>query len=170
MSLFRWRIPRGVRSPWWTQTREVIVMIARGVSAADVEIAVTRASRLFFDGNVILNRSEVRGTRVRFTLRVRDSRGPGAHASARRRTVSACWHAHREVIAALLQAMPEGRVTTAVADYRGLSDFLETFPETAYDNIGSVFEPVERWAACECPPEPDPSTPRWMRERHGAVT
>jgi hypothetical protein len=50
----------------------------------------------------------------------------------------------------LLALRPDARIKTAFADYRGLSDFLDTAPATGYANVGSMMYPVQMREACFC--------------------
>jgi hypothetical protein len=83
---------------------------------------------------------------------------PGARRSAppayaggtARRTVSACWHAHRDILRALFQAHPQATIISAMARYEGLAGFEATFPDTAWKNIGSIARPAYMPDLCEC--------------------
>ena len=65
-----------------------------------------------YDGNVIFNRQpEPVGSRIRFTLRVKDSKKPGDRRSHQgRRMSSACWHVHRDFFDELFKVNPESYV------------------------------------------------------------
>lgn len=121
-----------------------------GVSIGDVQYAKERATDAF-NGNLRFNREpEVSGRAVSFTLRVFKSKEPGAHlARGGRRTVAACWHAHLEVMRELFK-VGATRVLTAFADYRSAEDLEEKKWITFRRNVGSMFEPAEYGALCEC--------------------
>jgi hypothetical protein len=86
-----------------------------------------------------------------FTLGVHDSKGRGARRSQDgRRIAAACWHAHRDTLRALFLLEPTAIVKTAMATYKGLSGFEETFPDTYHKNSGSIMNPVEYGSLCEC--------------------
>lgn len=48
-----------------------------------------------------------------------------------RATVSASWEAHKHFLWCLFAQLPEGRVKTTCADYRGVEDFVSKYPSTA---------------------------------------
>lgn len=129
-------------------------MEIRGVSYGDVERIIAQVSRDRYAGNVISNSdahallSGGRGFRGR--LSVRDSRGEGARTSASgRRGPYACWHAYRDVLAALFAEYPQAKVRTALARYVGREGFEELYPATAYVNIGSEMQPAYMPQLCE---------------------
>jgi len=109
-----------------------------------------------YRGNIIFKRHpEPDGKACIFTLTVRDSTGPGSRVSASgRRVAAACWHAHRDIMAAIFNRYPDARLKTALADYRGQSAFNMRFPATGYTNIGSAFNPVHLHRACNCARQP----------------
>lgn len=78
-------------------------MIAINCNIEKLELAL-KAVNSIFDSNIKLNNVKVlTAERVRFTLRVKDSKLAGAAYSTRgRRTGSACFHAHGAVIDALI--------------------------------------------------------------------
>lgn len=138
-------------------------MDAINVTPDDVETALHAANHLH-GGNLIFNNGPVRknGKRVTFTIRVRDSHADGAKVNIRhglsnghpsvseRRSTSACWHAHRDVLAALFLLHPDATVITAMARYEGANGFLDTFPATAHRNIGSQVFPITMAESCDC--------------------
>jgi hypothetical protein len=113
-----------------------------------------------YGGNVRIDTAvEERGKVIRFKLRAEQSgdgkRGGDCAPGARRswsgtRTVSACWHAHRDILRALFQAHPQAVIVTAMARYEGLAGFEDTYPDTAHKNIGSMMEPAYMPALCDC--------------------
>lgn len=133
------------------------------VSPEVVKASVAAASERY-GGNVICDgEPEHTGvtvkSSVRLKLRVKDSAGPGAGISidrfgstkkGYRRKVSACWHAHRDVLAEIFRACPDARVKSVMADYRGADDFERKFPDTAHVNIGSMVYPVAAGDSCLC--------------------
>jgi hypothetical protein len=112
-----------------------------GILPADVAAAVADVSRRRYGGNVYAFNcrpdGRVRRPGTRFLLRPEDSRGPGSRyadgdSGAGRlnygrpsvRAVSACsWDAHGWVLAETLARHPDAEIRTAVATYRGASDF-----------------------------------------------
>jgi hypothetical protein len=67
-----------------------------------------------------------------------------------RRIASVCWHGHYAFMRYLLALVPEARIKTAFADYRGLDEFLRDAPETGEKNIGSSYYPLAMADACYC--------------------
>lgn len=75
-------------------------MIARYCSINDLEYALKKVNEEF-DDNIIFKREPEYMSRnsIRFTLTVKDSRGPGSRKSSspfspERRVSAACWHVH----------------------------------------------------------------------------
>ena len=134
-----------------------------GATQEDLATIVERVSAEQYGGNIrvgegMQGRWSTQGSRVKrvlFGLRVNSSQGPGHRRSAgglsqSKRMVAACWHAHRDVMAAIFDAFPDARLKTSLADYRGAGDFREAFPETYYSNIGSMMFPCYMGDACDC--------------------
>ena len=107
-----------------------------------------------YDDNVQFNRQpEVHGNWIHFTLRVARSDKPGARRSHQgRRMTAACWHVHRDFMWGMFSYYPEARLVTAMADYDGIAGFLEKFPATGDQNIGSMASPLKASEACDCKP------------------
>ena len=139
-------------------------MFVYGLSLADVECVVRDVSNALYDGNIVIrtgaDRSNQAGPRATFTLRASDTAGCGSKGSAssfgkgtgprgRRRTISACWHAHYDVLAELFIRFPSARVVTAIATYTGRT-FRERALATARINVGSQAFPVTAPDCCEC--------------------
>jgi hypothetical protein len=139
-------------------------MFVYGVSLADIHRVVRDVSSTLYDGNVTVRTGEDRsnraGPRATFTLRATDTTGSGAKGSAsafgkgtgpngRRRTISACWHAHYGVLAELFARFPSARVVTAIATYTAPT-FRARALATAYLNVGSELSPVTAPDCCEC--------------------
>lgn len=124
---------------------------------------VGRVSREQYDGNITIGTGTQgdwrtvgkRVQHVRFALRVNSSKGPGHRRSVSafspsRRLIAACWHAHRDVMAAIFEANPDARLKTSFADYRGREGFEDGFMSTYYKNIGSQMYPAYMGDACDC--------------------
>ena len=109
--------------------------------ALHAEIAsVTNKAGTSFNARIVPDSSRVHGAR-------RSAPTPWNNGRA---VKAACWHAHRDVLAALFDIAPEARVQSAFADYRGKADFREKFPLTAAPNVGSQIMPVRICDLCEC--------------------
>ncbi len=67
-----------------------------------------------------------------------------------RKVHAVCWHGHRDFFRAVYRREPEAVFVTAIARYEGTEGFEETFPETAYRNIGSQMYPCTMAEACYC--------------------
>lgn len=136
-------------------------MIIRSALTLDRIRDITgEVSEARYAGNVTLARGAhtVRHTRNGLTVSlrtvVRDSREAGARRSGSgRRMPAACWHATRDVLAAMFDADPDAVVTTAMARYDGRDGFHRTFPGTADHNVGSMIAPASIEEMCECPGE-----------------
>jgi hypothetical protein len=139
-------------------------MFVYGVSLTDIHRVVRDVASTLYDGNITVRTDEDRsnraGHRATFTLRATDTAGSGAKGSAsafgkgtgpngRRRTISACWHAHYDVLAQLFGRFPDARVVTAIATYAAPT-FRERALATAYLNVGSQLCPVSAPDCCEC--------------------
>jgi hypothetical protein len=155
-----------------------------GVSAYDVHMVIRDVSQARYEGNLIpkscQDRSNASGPRALFTLRVVDShsgkRGaigsPGRKGTGPRgmkRSISACWHAHWDVIEEMLRRYPGARVVSGfqlsgVSVQYTAETFRETALTTARVNVGSRDAPVTMPQCCDCdhtlysdiPPEVDP--------------
>ena len=127
-------------------------MKIKGITVDDLVAAVSIVSREQYDGNIIFNRSPDRiGNFLHFTLRVINSKGPGAKIShSGRRSVALCWHGHRDVMRELFRNHPTALLVTAVARYDGLMSFDQQYLETGYQNVGSQVDPLLYQEACEC--------------------
>lgn len=135
------------------------MIVRNGPEHFELVDIIKRVSSANYDRNLIIkdSRSETntRATIVRFTLRVVNSSGPGAHQSTsyggkRRRTVAACWHAHRDVLRVIFTRYPNATIRSAFATYNGRASFNRTFPATYDHNAGCAIEPVMYGDLCEC--------------------
>lgn len=70
--------------------------------------------------------------------------------SGERRINAVCWHVYRDVLTELFNQFPEARVYTAMAKYKGKDGFEANYPQTAYQNIGSMAYPMTMPETCEC--------------------
>jgi hypothetical protein len=110
-----------------------------------VESIVANISESHFGSNLYAAdiRREGNKGNVRFVLRVKDSRGPGARLSGSgRRTVSATWEVHRLVFDAIFALEPNAVLVTALATYKGYADYIDKFQDTWGKNAGSMMNPV----------------------------
>jgi hypothetical protein len=128
------------------------------VSADCIGHVVQAVSSANYDGNLIFKRLPERsGRAVLFTLTVRRAADPGGRRSnTGRKICAACWHCHRDVMAAIFAIVPDARIKTGWADYRGREDFNEKFDDTGNTNCGSVMEPLDYRDSCECAGDKEP--------------
>lgn len=111
-----------------------------------------------YDGNVIIDYIDDRRTRkdgrVTYILKLRaaSSKGLGARrAASGRRTVSVCWHAHRDVMRAIYAVDPSATIITMLATYDSASNFEATYGFTGTVNVGSMVAPGNIRDLCDCP-------------------
>lgn len=119
---------------------------------SDIAFVVDAIGRQNYGGNLEIKSSrQVSRNVVTFTIRATSSRGPGARCSwSGRRSIAACWHAHRDVMRALFTINPDGKLYTAMATYIGRQGFEDNFEATAGRNIGSRVSPAYMPDLCEC--------------------
>lgn len=122
-----------------------------GVTEHELQAIIETISRVQYAGNLQLAYSEPKRNHVEFTLRVQDSKGPGHRLGfSGRQMVSACWHAHRDVMRKIFDKHPNARLISAFATYDGADDFVRSFERTGSRNVGSMVEPRYYREMCEC--------------------
>lgn len=98
--------------------------------------------------------------RFKLKLKPRSSRRPGSRVSQehhyfsdikQKRIGSSCWHVHRDFMFEVFAINPDARIITALADYKGLEDFEDKFPDT-YHSGGMAGPAVisSVGGACNC--------------------
>jgi len=102
-----------------------------------------------------LRTDETRNRVYCFTLRMESSASRGAAVTwSGRRSIYACWHTHRDVIAGLFAMRPAARLVAGARKnglrYDGMYGFQRLFPETYYDQVGSLDRPATRGCLCAC--------------------
>jgi hypothetical protein len=134
-------------------------MLGKNVTTSDVAYALGRCNvHSAYDGNLRFKRLEDTPRGVQFTIMVHASDKPGARRSYHgRRIAAACWHAHRDLLAALFDMCPDAIISTGARRNDGKrtvyvrqAGFFRDFPETGHVNIGSMFEVCEYQDACDC--------------------
>jgi hypothetical protein len=120
-------------------------MIAKNVDRYEMERALEKVNARF-SGNVYWNRFEHKKNGIQFTLRVKDSKGPG-HAIGyhhARRLTFACWHVHGYFFEALFEVNPNvvvySRGKKITKDGGNWEDW----------NAGSEIYPLYMSNKCEC--------------------
>lgn len=98
-------------------------------------------------GNIVLSDLEQTGEGIRFSLNVKDIKGPGVLLdSKRRRTTSACWHAHGHFIEELFEAVEEAEVY-----FDWTRSWITKAGGNRQDkNIGTEDHPLLISRACDC--------------------
>lgn len=120
-------------------------MIAINSSVAEL-VQVLNDINEEYAGNIRFNRyPEKVGNRLRFTLRVSDSKRIGARVGhTGRRLISACYHAHGHFFEALFKRNPNAKIIsrgkTITANAGNWNDC----------NIGSIMQPLYFSEACKC--------------------
>lgn len=130
-------------------------MLIRNVSREDLEKALIAVNAMY-DNNIEWNNfqhegpSRGGGNTYRVTLKVKNSRGPGARrgfptdSKKGRRMINACYHVHGNWFAALFGINPNVTIRagdkTITKDYGNWED----------RNIGSVYRPYYFSEACDC--------------------
>lgn len=84
-------------------------------------------------------------------LTVKESHDDGARYSwAGRHCQAACWHAFRDVYREIFSIAPDAVITTTLARYTK-ENFETVYPQTAFTNVGSQFQPVTMPELCTGP-------------------
>jgi len=86
-----------------------------------IEKALEIISKTKYDGNIIFNRTPTPKGKdsVLLTLSTKSSKekGSGRAPQTKRRLVTACWHAHRDFFAKLLELCPNAEIKTQWSVY-----------------------------------------------------
>jgi len=125
-------------------------MKIKNITPLQMMSAICAVNKHYGD-NIQFNRFDVHTRSIDFTLRVKSSRGTGAKiSSSGRRSVAACWHAHRDFMRELFEISPSAVLTSMHAKYNGLEGFNQSYLATADINVGSQALPVSFAQACGC--------------------
>lgn len=130
-------------------------MNLKGVTLAQFNAAVATANlNPKYGGNLRVHQDAhetgVRKITTVGRLTVESSGGLGARTSwSGRKCQAACWHAFRDVIGLVFDYAPGAVVKTTMATYTTVN-FDSTYPDTAYVNVGSQFQPVTMPELCDC--------------------
>ena len=135
----------------WQASDTLLSMNIKPITTAQMESALATANKAY-DGNLTFKTFVPQNNGgVHFTLTVRDSKAPGARRShTGRRIAAACWHAHRDFMAAIFDLAPDAVLRSYLAVYKGKSGFERDYPATGYANISSIMQPMEHRHACDC--------------------
>jgi hypothetical protein len=124
-------------------------MIVKGLSIEELKRCLEIVN-IKYDGNVDFNTLKTEGKGIRFTLRVKNSRGKGARLSQHngRHLINACWHVHGDLFDIILKEYPSATITTADKKVYSVNG---TIMNNWIDwNLGSMMEPMYYSDACEC--------------------
>lgn len=136
-------------------------MLVKNATINQMDLALTELNKKY-DDNIIWNRApEHIGNQLRFTLRVKSSRGKGAKlgrigeqvGKPARHTINACWHVHGDFFDILLDMVPEAVVKSSIVtgDIVIYKDSTGTVIGNWQDwNIGSIMYPVMYSESCLC--------------------
>lgn len=131
-------------------------MLAKNTTIEQLEKALQTINQRY-DNNIYWNRApEPIGKQIRFTLRVKSSKGKGAKLSYSaysntRRTSSACWHVHGDFFDALLEIEPKAIITSKGNLLKIYRDNTGTIQGNWRDwNVGSIAFPVMYSESCLC--------------------
>ena len=122
-------------------------MLVRNTQTWHLENALTYINREYFSGNICWERApEKQGKALRFTLKVKDSKAPGARVSHQgRRMAKACWHVHGHLFDALFERCPEAVVipSQGMKIHAKGGNWIDR-------EIGSYARPMKYSEACGC--------------------
>jgi len=122
-------------------------MIAKNCTIDDLKKALDKVNKDFND-NVMFNRypEVVLKNQIRFTLRVKDSKGPGHRIGyyKRQKLTSACWHVHGKFFEYLFEINPDAVIISAGKKVTNYNGNWEDW------NIGSLMNPFYFSEACDC--------------------
>jgi hypothetical protein len=127
-------------------------MTALNASGSDLCKALFHVNSVFGGNIEFKNMQSISARRVRFTLTVHDSRGPGARLSpSGRRIAAACWHVHGLFFEELFKACPNAEIRGGHDPKTGRPLLITADGGNWQDrNIGSVAEPFLYSRACGC--------------------
>ncbi len=103
-----------------------------------------------YNGNIEFNRFSHEGNGFRFTLRVINSRLPGARLGfTGKHLINACWHVHGNFFDALLNIYGHAKIKTAKRTIEKTAEgqIIGNWEDW---NIGSIMEPLYYSEACNC--------------------
>jgi len=122
-------------------------MIAINATTDDLHEALKAVNKRY-KNNVIFNRLDYAGRRIRFTLKVKDSKKPGHRIGfSGRRMVAACWHVHGHFLEELFKIIPDAEVISSGA----MRDRITKNGSNWQDwNIGPRVQPLYYSDACDC--------------------
>ena len=138
------------------QYRDIVAKVSASTYANNLVAEVGREySATRFTGRVLVRDSGARLPWQMFNGHTFDPKlkqsAPGARRSwSGRRIAASCWHAYRDVLAAIFELNPDARVYTALAKYKGKQGFYDNYPQTAGQNVGSMVSPAYMPELCDC--------------------
>jgi len=107
--------------------------------------ALNHVNKLYGDNIMFRDVEQISKNRVRFTLRTKESRGPGSRISHSGRHIPcACWHVHGHFFEYLFKNCPGVKIWSN-------GQLMESNADNWRDrNIGSMMSPLLFSEACEC--------------------
>lgn len=121
-------------------------MIITGLTTSELHDVVAKLNAGEYKGNIVVENCEAvsaTGTRISVKLGTADSKRFGSRrASSGRHGKWLCWHGFRDVFRAAMDVNPSAIIRTGKAAYKGRDGFEETYPSTAFQNVGSMFQPA----------------------------
>lgn len=122
-------------------------MIVKHVTVEQMESALAAVNKQF-ENNVQFNRFQPNGSKINFTLRVKDSHKPGHRRGfTGKRMASACWHVHGTFFDALLGIEPQAVIISRGGPGARIDRNGGNWQDC---NIGSQFQPMMFSGACDC--------------------
>lgn len=120
-------------------------MYAKNCEISDLNRALDTVNEKYGDNIEYKSGPEYRGNRILFTLKVKNSRGPGARISPHgRRLPAACWHIHGDFFDALFSINPK-------AEIKAMQKTINIEGGNWEDsNIGSQVQSMRFSEACNC--------------------
>lgn len=120
-------------------------MIITGISTTELRDVVAKLNAGDYNGNIVVENAESlnsAGTRISVKLGTADSKAYGSRTAASgRHGKYLCWHGFRDVFRAVMAVNPTAVVRSGIAVYKGRDGFENTYPDTAYKNVGSMVDP-----------------------------
>jgi hypothetical protein len=122
-------------------------MIISGITREEFEAVVAKLNApAEYDGNIVIENLEVKnakGTRLSVKLGTADSKRHGSRrAWSGRHGKWLCWHGFRDVFRGVMAVNGDAVIRSAKAVYKGADGFEATYPSTADQNVGSMFQPA----------------------------
>jgi hypothetical protein len=93
---------------------------------------------------------DMRGKFHKFILRPLDETAWRYRSSRGRKVHAICYHGFAAFLLKVYESFPHATVITMFSRYNDSQDFRDKYKLIENDNVGSLFNPVERGDACGC--------------------